>query len=72
MTPGSSYLPDLTKYKPRFIDGVHAVLSVLAFRSVALRDKNVLHCFYPQPKFGTQQDLNSLSTFGLQFLQYKK
>ncbi|OVA14973.1 Protein of unknown function DUF679 [Macleaya cordata] len=57
-TAGSSYFPDLTKYKLRFIDGVHAVLSVLVFISVALKDKNVSHCFYPEPKFGTQQALN--------------
>ncbi|KAK9214119.1 hypothetical protein WN944_006107 [Citrus x changshan-huyou] len=48
-------LPDLNKYRIRFIDGVHAVLSVLVFAAVALRDKNVLSCFFPTPKHETQE-----------------
>ncbi|KAI3917255.1 hypothetical protein MKX01_000032 [Papaver californicum] len=58
----SSNLPELSKYKLRFIDGVHAVLSVLVFMAVALRDKNVVHCFYPLPEHGTQQILNIIPT----------
>lgn len=42
----SSGLPDLRKYKLRFIDWVHAVLSVLVFGAVASRDRNVVSCFY--------------------------
>ncbi|KDO43218.1 hypothetical protein CISIN_1g035725mg, partial [Citrus sinensis] len=51
-------LPDLNKYRIRFIDGVHAVLSVLVFAAVALRDKNVLSCFFPTPKHETQEVLD--------------
>ncbi|KAI3509308.1 hypothetical protein L1887_24494 [Cichorium endivia] len=40
---------DLRKYRLRFIDWVHAVLSVLVFGAVALRDRNVVSCFYPLP-----------------------
>ncbi|XP_062176908.1 protein DMP3-like [Alnus glutinosa] len=47
--PSGAGLPDLRKYQVRFIDVVHAVLSVLVFGAVALRDKNVLGCFYPTP-----------------------
>ncbi|KAK3184785.1 hypothetical protein Dsin_032071 [Dipteronia sinensis] len=53
-------LPDLRKYKIRFMDGVHAIMSVLVFGAVALRDKNVLGCLYPTPKHETQQVLNIL------------
>ncbi|KAK9286713.1 hypothetical protein L1049_015116 [Liquidambar formosana] len=54
----SSGLPDLSKYRLRFIDGVHAVLSVGVFVAVALRDKNVVGCFYPTPGRETQEVLN--------------
>ncbi|MBA0581212.1 protein DMP3 [Gossypium raimondii] len=53
-----SDLPDLSKYRIKFMDGVHAVLSVLVFGVVALRDKNVLNCFYPTPKHETEEVLN--------------
>lgn len=56
--PLGSGLPDLSKYRIKFIDGVHAVLSVLVFGAVALRDKNVVNCFYPTPKHETQEVLN--------------
>ena len=56
--PAASGLADLSKFKMRFIDVVHAVLSVLVFISVALRDKNVLSCFYPTPKHETQEVLS--------------
>lgn len=56
--PTGSTLPDLSKYRIKFIDGVHAVLSVLVFGAVALRDKNVLNCFYPTPKHETQEVLS--------------
>lgn len=55
----SSGLPDLSKYKVRLLDWVHALLSVLVFCSVALRDKNVVTCFYgPKPEHETQEVLN--------------
>ncbi|KAK3035314.1 hypothetical protein RJ639_034022 [Escallonia herrerae] len=50
--------PDLRKYRLRFIDMVHAVLSVLVFGAVALKDKNVLSCFYPTPTHETQEVLD--------------
>lgn len=50
--------PDLRKYRLMFIDVVHAVLSVLVFVAVALKDKNVLSCFYPRPKHETQEVLD--------------
>lgn len=53
-----SDLPDLSKYRIKFMDGVHGVLSVLVFGVVALRDKNVLNCFYPTPKHETEEVLN--------------
>ncbi|XVE48570.1 hypothetical protein DITRI_Ditri01bG0011900 [Diplodiscus trichospermus] len=56
--PTVTGLPDLSKYRIKFIDGVHAVLSVLVFGAVALRDKNVLNCFYPTPGHETQEVLN--------------
>ncbi|KAL3814524.1 hypothetical protein ACJIZ3_015792 [Penstemon smallii] len=43
----ASGLPDLSKFRLGFIDFVHAVLSVLVFVAVGLRDKNVVTCFYP-------------------------
>ncbi|KAM7251927.1 hypothetical protein ACFE04_023810 [Oxalis oulophora] len=51
-------LPDMSKYKLRFIDGVHAVLSVLVFGAVALRDKNVVMCLYPMPDHEVQEVLD--------------
>ncbi|EEF35953.1 protein DMP3 [Ricinus communis] len=56
--PVGAGLKDLSKYKIRFIDGVHSVLSVLVFIAFALRDKNVVSCFYPMPKHETQEVLN--------------
>ncbi|XP_027113237.2 protein DMP3-like [Coffea eugenioides] len=49
---------DLSKYRLSFIDVVHAVLSVFVFVSVALRDKNVLSCFYPSPSHETEEVLD--------------
>ncbi|CAK9321956.1 unnamed protein product [Citrullus colocynthis] len=47
--PAGGGLPDLTKKRPRIIDGVHAALSVLVFGAVVLRDRNVVSCLYPSP-----------------------
>ncbi|KDP42435.1 hypothetical protein JCGZ_00232 [Jatropha curcas] len=49
---------DLRKYRIKFIDGVHAVLSVLVFVAVALKDKNVLSCFFSMPQQETQEVLD--------------
>ncbi|XP_052192057.1 protein DMP5-like [Diospyros lotus] len=51
-------LPDLSKYRMRFMDLIHAVLSVLVFVAVALRDKNVVSCFYPVPGRETREVLD--------------
>ncbi|KAM0040406.1 putative protein DMP [Helianthus debilis subsp. tardiflorus] len=51
-------VPDLRKYRLRFIDFVHAVLSVLVFSAVALRDRNVVSCFYPSPGQEAQEVLD--------------
>lgn len=57
-TAESSGLPDLRKYRLRTIDWVHAILSVLVFVAVAMRDKNILSCFYPMPGHETQEVSN--------------
>ncbi|XP_006349331.1 uncharacterized protein [Solanum tuberosum] len=49
---------ELNRYRVGFIDFVHAVLSVLVFIAVALRDKNVANCFYPTPDHDTKQVLD--------------
>ncbi|KAI3770396.1 hypothetical protein L6452_01527 [Arctium lappa] len=49
---------DLRKYRLRFIDWVHAVLTVLVFGAVALRDRNVVSCFYPTPGHEAQEVLD--------------
>ncbi|KAG8368840.1 hypothetical protein BUALT_Bualt15G0088600 [Buddleja alternifolia] len=54
----SSGLPELSKYRLNFIDVVHAVLSVLVFVAVGLRDKNVVSCFYPTPGLEVQEVLD--------------
>ncbi|KAK4799692.1 hypothetical protein SAY86_025057 [Trapa natans] len=49
---------DLRKYRLTFIDWVHAILSVLVFGAVALRDRNVVSCLYPAAGHETQEVLN--------------
>ncbi|GMN26778.1 hypothetical protein TIFTF001_001428 [Ficus carica] len=56
--PTGSGLADLSKYRIGFIDWVHAVLSVFVFGVVALRDRNVVVCFYPQPGHTVQEVLD--------------
>ncbi|CAK9147346.1 unnamed protein product [Ilex paraguariensis] len=51
-------LPDLRKYRLAFIDFVHGVLSLMVFVAVALRDKNVVSCFYPRPGHEAQEVLD--------------
>ncbi|XAR56302.1 hypothetical protein NMG60_11036737 [Bertholletia excelsa] len=55
---GTAGVPDLGKYRLSFMDGVHAVLSVLVFGAVALRDRNVATCFYPAPARETKEVLD--------------
>ncbi|KAJ4847082.1 hypothetical protein Tsubulata_040918 [Turnera subulata] len=40
---------EAAKYKIKFIDFLHAIMSVLVFASVSLFDKNVVHCLFPTP-----------------------
>ncbi|XP_019173880.1 PREDICTED: uncharacterized protein LOC109169451 [Ipomoea nil] len=49
---------DLGKFRAGFIDYVHAVLSVLVFVAIALKDKNVVSCLYPKPNHETQEVLD--------------
>ncbi|KAI6701737.1 hypothetical protein NL676_016061 [Syzygium grande] len=51
----STSLPDMSKYRRGFIDWVHALLSVLVFGAVALRDKNVVSCLYPNAGHEAQE-----------------
>ncbi|KAA3478943.1 DUF679 domain-containing protein [Gossypium australe] len=59
---GSATLPpeSAAKYRLRFIDFVHAFLSILVFAAVALFDKNVVNCFYPAPSRQAQEMLTAL------------
>nr|TKW25895.1 hypothetical protein SEVIR_3G149600v2 [Setaria viridis] len=42
-------------YRVRFLDWVHAVVSVMIFAAVALFDQNVVSCFYPVPSEDARQ-----------------
>lgn len=59
---GSTRLPPqvAAKYRLRFIDFVHACMSVLVFGAVALFDQNVVSCFFPAPTKETQEVLTAL------------
>ncbi|CAL5096237.1 unnamed protein product [Urochloa decumbens] len=47
-------------YRVRFIDFVHAVVSVMIFAAVALFDQNTVSCFYPVPSEDARQVLTVL------------
>lgn len=51
---------DLSSYKLKFIDFVHALLSVLVFASVALMDPNVVNCYYAGANANAKQLINNL------------
>ncbi|WMV15969.1 hypothetical protein MTR67_009354 [Solanum verrucosum] len=59
---GSATLPleVAAKYKLKFIDFMHAIMSILVFAAVALFDQNVVSCFYPTPSYETQELLTAL------------
>lgn len=59
---GSTTLPAevAAKYKLKFIDFVHAFMSILVFSAIALFDQNVVNCFYPTPSTETKEVLTSL------------
>nr|XP_010919356.2 protein DMP4-like [Elaeis guineensis] len=47
-------------YRIKFIDFVHAFMSILVFGAVALFDQSVVSCFYPTPSEEMKQVLTSL------------
>ncbi|XP_061341572.1 protein DMP6 [Gastrolobium bilobum] len=59
---GSTTLPPqlAAKYSLRFIDFMHAVMSIFVFTAIALFDKNVVNCFFPAPSKETQEILTAL------------
>ncbi|KAJ4750236.1 hypothetical protein LUZ62_084641 [Rhynchospora pubera] len=44
-------------YRIRFIDFIHAVVSMFIFVAVAMFDQNVMHCLYPVPSEDTKKML---------------
>ncbi|XP_061341616.1 protein DMP4-like [Gastrolobium bilobum] len=59
---GSTTLPPklAAKYRLRFIDFMHAVMSVLVFAAIALFNKDVINCFFPSPSNETHEVLTAL------------
>ncbi|KAF3326587.1 hypothetical protein FCM35_KLT08217 [Carex littledalei] len=59
---GSCTVPEeaAVGYRIRFIDVIHAVLSVFVFAAVAMLDQNVMGCFYPVPSEDTKKILKAL------------
>ena len=53
--------PELAaKYQLRFIDFMHAFMSILVFAAITLFDENVVQCFYPTPSDETKELLAAL------------
>lgn len=59
---GSTDLPPevAAKYRVRFIDFMHAFMSIVVFAAVALFDQDVVNCFYPAPSDETKELLTTL------------
>ena len=59
---GSTTLPPelAAKYSLRFIDFMHAFMSILIFAAVALFDQEVVSCFYPAPSDETTELLTTI------------
>ncbi|KAI4296811.1 hypothetical protein L6164_036734 [Bauhinia variegata] len=59
---GSTTLPAelAARYPLRFIDFMHAIMSILVFGAIALFDQNVVNCFFPTPSTETQEMLTAL------------
>ncbi|AEE84044.1 Protein DMP4 [Arabidopsis thaliana] len=59
---GSTTLPqELSKrYKLRFIDFVHAFMSLFVFGAVVLFDRNAVNCFFPSPSAEALEVLTAL------------
>ncbi|KAG9457662.1 hypothetical protein H6P81_002170 [Aristolochia fimbriata] len=57
----SALHPDVaTKYRLKFIDFVHAVMSIMVFGVVVLFDQNVVKCFCPEPSEDVKEILTGL------------
>ncbi|XP_024005894.1 protein DMP7 isoform X1 [Eutrema salsugineum] len=48
------------KYKLRFLDFVHATMSMLVFFAISMFDQNVIRCLFPVPSEETKELLSSL------------
>ena len=48
------------EYRMRFLDFIHAIVSVMIFVAIALFDQNVVSCFNPVPSEDTKQLLTAL------------
>lgn len=59
---GSATLPpeEALKFRLRFVDFFHALMSILVFGAVAMFDKNVMSCFYPSPSEEALEILTAL------------
>ncbi|QCD84411.1 hypothetical protein DEO72_LG2g4765 [Vigna unguiculata] len=59
---GSTTLPPQlgAKFRLKFIDFMHAVMSILVFAAVALFDQNVVNCFFPSPSTQAREILTVL------------
>lgn len=57
---GDDVADDVSKYRLAGIDVIHAVLSLAVFVSVAMRDRNVVRCLYPEAGNEAQKVLNVL------------
>ncbi|GLJ42786.1 hypothetical protein SUGI_0887200 [Cryptomeria japonica] len=51
---------DLSSYKLRFIDFVHASLSMAVFGCLSLMDKNVVNCYYENAQDNAEQLLKNV------------
>uniref|UniRef100_A0A6N2KUL0 DUF679 domain-containing protein n=1 Tax=Salix viminalis TaxID=40686 RepID=A0A6N2KUL0_SALVM len=59
---GSETIPPevAANYRLKFIDFMHALMSILVFAAIALFDQNVVECFYPSPSTKAQEILTAL------------
>lgn len=48
------------EFRLRFVDFVHAFMSILVFAAVAMFDPNVIGCFFPSPSEETMEMLTTL------------
>ncbi|CAA0816206.1 Protein of unknown function (DUF679 [Striga hermonthica] len=56
---GGSQPLEVERFRLRFVDVFHAVMSVMVFGSVALFDGNVVGCFWPSPSEETLEVLRA-------------